>query len=229
MMRKSILRLGMAATIGLLMAACANKEALDVPNLNNPDVARTYSTPAGVEAVISSTYLQLWAATVGCTGCINTEAHCLSLEDYSELNNFSMNVRSLIPRGPIVNDRTGNAGLNGVYSAAERAARSAANGMQALARLKAASVATPPNALGSPAQDARARAFGFFTTGIALGSLAIAYDSAAIVTPSVPSDSIPGLSGYADVMTTALAMFDSAAAVATSADATNIGNAPGSG
>ncbi|HVZ48931.1 MAG TPA: hypothetical protein VG916_09120, partial [Gemmatimonadaceae bacterium] len=35
--------------------------------------------------------------------------------------------------------------------------------------------------------------------------------------------------GYADVMTAALAMFDSAAAVANSADATNVGNAPGSG
>ncbi|MEA3244743.1 MAG: hypothetical protein U9Q74_01175, partial [Gemmatimonadota bacterium] len=228
-MRNLISRVAAAASAGLLLAACQNRNALDVPNLNNPDIERTYSTPAGVEAVISTTYQQLWTAMVGCTGCINTEAHCLSLENYSELNNFSMNVRSLMPRGPVINDRTGNAGLNGVYGAAERAARSAANGMQALARLKAASVTSPPNALGSPAQDARARAFGFFTTGIALGALAISYDSAAIITPSTPSDSIPGLSSYVDVMKTALAMFDSAAAVAGSPDATNVGNATGSG
>jgi len=228
-MRHITLRAAVAAPMALLLAACWNKGALDVPNLNNPDITRTYSTPAGVEAVISSTYQQIWTATVGCTGCINTEAHCLSLENYSELNNFSMNVRSLMPRGPIVNDRTGNAGANGVYSALSRAARSASNGMQSLDRLKAASVAVPPNALGSPAQDARARAFGFFTSGIALGGLAIAYDSAAIVTPNTASDEIPGLSAYPDVMKAALAMFDSALAVANSADATNVGNAPGSG
>lgn len=228
-MRNLISRVAAAASAGLLLAACQNRGALDVPNLNNPDIDRTYSTPAGVEAVISTTYQQLWTAMVGCTGCINTEAHCLSLENYSELNNFSMNVRSLMPRGPVINDRTGNAGLNGVYGAAERAARSAANGMQALARLKAASVTSPPNALGSLAQDARARAFGFFTTGIALGALAISYDSAAIITPSTPSDSIPGLSSYVDVMKTALVMFDSAAAIAGSPDATNVGNATGSG
>lgn len=228
-MRNSTLRAAAAPMVFLLMAACWNRGALDVPNVNNPDVERTYSTPAGIEAVISTTYQQIWVATVGCTGCINTEAHCLSLENYSELNNFSMNVRSLMPRGPIINDRTGNAGANGVYSALSRAARSASNGMQALQRLRDASVLVPPNALGSPAQDARARAFGFFTTGIALGGLAIAYDSAGIVRPSTPSDVIPPLSGYADVMTNALAMFDSALAVANSPDASNVGNAPGSG
>jgi hypothetical protein len=228
-MRPFILRTATVAPVALLLAACWNRGALDVPNINNPDVARTYALPAGVEAVISSTYQQIWAATVGCTGCINTEAHCLSLENYSELNNFSMNVRSLMPRAAIVNDRTGNAGANGVYSTLEKAARSAANGMQAVARLKEASVLVPPNALGSPAQDARARSFGFFTTGIALGGLAMIYDSAAIVTPSTPSDEVPPLSGYVQVMTAALAMFDSAQAAAGSPDATNIGNAPGSG
>lgn len=228
-MRNFINRLAAALTVASMLTACWNRGALDVPNVNNPDIERTYSTPSGVEAVISTTYQQLWAATLGCTGCINTEAHALSLELYSELNNFSMNVRSLLPRGPIINDRTGNAGVNGVFSAAERAARSAANGMQALARLKVASTLSPPNALGSLAQDARARSFGFFTTGIALGSLAISYDSAAIVTPYTPSDSIPRLSGYQAVMTAALAMFDSAYATASSPDATNVGNAQGSG
>jgi hypothetical protein len=215
--------------MALLMAACWNRGALDVPNVNNPDIERTYSTPAGVEAVISTTFSQIWTATLGCTGCINTQAHCLSLENYSELNNFSMNVRSLMPRGPILNDRTVGGDNNGVYSSLSRATRSAANGMQALDRLKQASTLTPPNALGSPAQDARARAFGYFSAGVALGGLAISYDSAAIVTPATAGDEIPGLSGYADVMKVALAMFDSALVVANSPDASNVGNAPGSG
>jgi len=55
------------------------------------------------------------------------------------------------------------------------------------------------------------------------------HDSAAIVLPSTPSDDVPPLAGYADVMKAALALFDSSVAVASSPAATQIDNAPGSG
>jgi len=138
----------------LVLAACANKEMLNVPNLNNPDVARTYSTPAGVESVISSTFRQLWGAMVMCTGCIQTQAHNFALENYSELNNFSMNIRSIVPRGPLGNERNG-AGTGDNYVAfrdLSKASRSAANGIQAVDRLVAASTSVPKNGLGSPAR-----------------------------------------------------------------------------
>ena len=80
------------------------------------------------------------------------------------------------------------------------------------------------NQIGSPAQDARAKAFAFLILGQALGNLALAYDSAAIVTPATPSDEVPGLSGAAQVNTAALQMLDSALAVANSAAATNGAN-----
>jgi len=222
----TLIRRVMPAAGLVLVAACANKEALDVPNLNNPDVARTYATPAGVESVISSTFRQVWGAMVSCSGCINTQAHNFSLENYSELNNFSMNIRSIIPRGPIGNERNGAAtGDNyAAFRDLSKATRSAANGLQALERLVKESAAIPQNALGSKAQDARARAFGYFSAAWALGGLALAYDSAAIVTPTTLPDEIPGLSGYKDVNAAALRMLDSAIAWANSADATNGAN-----
>lgn len=223
---RTLLRHSALAASLVVVAACANKGILDVPNLNNPDVARTYATPAGVESVISSTFRQVWGAMVSCTGCINTQAHNFSLENYSELNNFSMNIRSIIPRGPIGNERNGAAtGDNyAAFRDLSKATRSAANGMQALQRLVDASAANPKNALGSKAQDARARAFGFFSLGWALGGLSLAYDSAAIVTAATLPDDIPGLSGYKDVGAAALKMLDSAIAAATSGDATNGAN-----
>lgn len=212
-MRIMIRRLASAASL-VILAACANKEILNVPNLTNPDVARTYSTPAGVESVISSVFRQAWGAEVVCTSCIHTQAHNFALENYSELNNFSMNIRSIIPRGPIGNERNGAAtGDNyAAFRDLEKAARSAANGIQALQRLVVASAAVPPNALGSKAQDARARAFGYFSLGWALSGLALAYDSAAIVTPDVASDVVPGLADYKAVGAAALKMLDSALA-----------------
>ena len=217
-----IRRLALAASL-VVFAACANKEILNVPNLDNPDVARTYATPAGVESVVSSVYRQVWGAMVSCGDCINTQAHSFSLENYSELNNNVMNIRSIIPRGPIGNDRSGSGtGANyGAFRDLEKATRSAANGLQALDRLVEASALVPKNALGSKAQDVRAKAFGYMAIGWALGGLAMAYDSAAIVTPATRSDDVPGLSGYKDVAAAALKMLDSAVAYATSPDVAN--------
>ena len=73
-------------------------------------------------------------------------------------------------------------------------------------------------------QDARARAFAFFINGASLGYLAMAYDSAAIVTPSVPSDVVPDLAFYPDVATAGLALMDSAIAITTSANASSGAN-----
>lgn len=226
-MRIMIRRVASAAGL-MVLAACANKEILNVPNLNNPDVARTYSTPAGVESVISSVFRQAWGAEVVCTSCIQTQAHNFALENYSELNNFSMNIRSIIPRGPIGNERNGAAtGDNyAAFRDLEKAARSAANGIQALNRLIEASNSAPKNGLGTAGQDARAKAFGYFSLGWAISGLAIAYDSAAIVTPDVGSDVVPGLSGYKEVTAAAMKMLDSALAYTTSAAATTAGGFP---
>ena len=85
-------------------------------------------------------------------------------------------------------------------------------------------LAQAPSTTAPPAQDARARAFAFFINGASLGYLAMAYDSAAIVTPSVPSDVVPDLAFYPDVATAGLALMDSAIAITTSANASSGAN-----
>jgi hypothetical protein len=220
-MRISLYRAIWTVPVALVLTGCWNKGLLDVPNVNNPDVARTYSSAAGVEGVIASTFQQIWATEIGCMGCIQTQAHNLAMENYSELNNFTMNVRSLLPRAPIVNSRGNSAASDNYnpYLNQSKVTRNAANGIQAMDRLLIAN-APVTNALGSPAQDVRARSFAYFTIGWALGGLALAYDSAGIVTPATFNGSFPPLSGYQDVAKAALAMLDSAILVANSPNAT---------
>ena len=198
-MRSSFLRLASAVPLGLLLAGCS-KGLLDVPNLNNPDVARAYSSASGVESVILGTYKQLWNATNSCNNgsdCINTQAHLMALEAFSELNNFGMGQRAAIPRNTVNNDRgNGQAAANLLsFGGLSRVARTSANAILALNALIAASPAG--YALASKAQDARALSFAYFTLGASLGDLAMGYDSAAIVTAAVPSDAVPGLSAAA--------------------------------
>src|SRR6266571_3560297 len=87
------------------------------------------------------------------------------------------------------------------------------------ARMAALGIARLKNlTLGSAARDARALAFARFAQGVALGDLALAYDSASILTendnPEATATVIIPLSGYRDVMKAALGYLDSAIAIA---------------
>src|SRR3990172_3769698 len=223
-MRQSIFRLAAIVPVAALLAAvpvgCGSSDVLDVPNLNNPDVARAYGSPKGVEAVIQGTFKQFWAATNQCTDCVNVQGHLMALEAYSELNNFGMGLRVSIPRSAVGNDRgNGPAGANNAaYGNLSRLTRTASNAINALQSLAKASAAG--SALPTKAQDARALAFAYFTGALALGHLAIIYDSAAVVTPVVASDEVPGLSSYVDVGKAALLMLDTAIVIASSPNAT---------
>jgi hypothetical protein len=208
---------GGVAVAGLL--AC-NGDALNIANTNDPDVARAYATPAGIEGVIAGLGVQLFNPQRA-TESANTQAKVLAGESFASVANFGMAARAQIPRSGISNQLANDqqAGNLANFNSFSRVARTAANGIAALNRLN-----TAGGTIGSPAQDARAKAFGFYILGQALGNLALAYDSAAIVTPAVPSDEVPGLSHHTAVATAALQMLDSAIAVANSAAATNGGN-----
>lgn len=195
---------------GALLGLAACGDNLNVTNLNNPDVARAYSTPAGIEGVISGLGVQIFN-TQRATESVNTQARIFAGENTASVANFGMAARSQIPRNIISNElgndnQVGNIANFNVFS---RATRTAANGLAAVDRLVAAG-----GTLGSTAQNARAKAFGYFMLGQALGNLSLAYDSAAIVTPATPSEEVPGLSGAAEVNATALRMLDSAIAQA---------------
>lgn len=215
-MRKHVSQYIVGGGVLLGLMACSG-DSLNVVNINNPDVARAYATPAGVEGVVAGLGVQL-NNPQRATQSVNTQARILSGENMASVANFGMAARSQIPRAVLSNE-LGNDNLTGNlanFNDFSRVSRTASNAIAAVNRL-----ATTQQTIGSPAQDARAKAFAFLILGQALGNLALAYDSAAIVTPATRSDEIPGFSGAAQVSTAALQMLDSAVAIANSAAATN--------
>ncbi len=210
-----------AAASGLIALGACNDNPLAVENIDNPDVPRVYSTPRGVEAIISKLFQQLWNAQAGENAVGNVglgvQTQVMSFESHSGLANFGLGARANIPRQTVSNS-LGNSDQDIIYNDFDRLtrnARSAANAIAALQRFVAAGTTS-----GSPARDARAISFAYFNLGFALGNTALLYDSAAIITPDVPSDVIPPLSTSAEVMDVALKMMDSALVVSQGTDAT---------
>lgn len=194
----------------LTLAACANP--LDVSNLNDPDRSRTFSNPQDLQVFIAGLYALVHQATLGGSNDgLQTQMAVMSMENVSGLANFAMGPRSSLPRNPITNQRgsQGNAGNYNDWLRGHRAARQAVLGYAALDNVF----------LGSAGAQARARLFCRFVQGVALGNLALAYDSASILTeadnPQADAGVIVPLSGYRAVMTAALGYLDSSIAIAT--------------
>lgn len=204
-MRKHYLVLGAAVAA---LTACGDQ--LQIDNINNPDVARAYSSPAGVEGVAAGLGVQVFN-TQRATESVNTQAKILAGESFATVANFGMAARAQIPRSAISNElgNDNQVGNRANWDQFNRTMRTAANAIAAIAAYTAKG-----QTMGSVAQDSRAKAFSYMMLGESLGYLAIAYDSAAIVVPTTPTSEIPALSGYKDVGKAALAMFDSAVAVA---------------
>ncbi|HJQ52451.1 MAG TPA: hypothetical protein VJ825_01295 [Gemmatimonadaceae bacterium] len=204
-----------AVSAAALVVGC-NDNPLSVQNTDNPDVPRVYSTPAGVEAIVGKLFQQMWNAQQGNIG-LGVQSQVMSFESHSGLANFGMGARASIPRQPVSNT-VGNSDQAIIYNDFDELTRNARSAANAVAALKAFVAAG--NSTGSPARDARAISFGYFNLGYGLANVALLYDSAAIITPLVPSDVVPPLSPAADVMAVALEMLDSAIAVAESPEAT---------
>ena len=201
----SKLRFVAASVLALTFMAC--KDALVVQDVTDPDRDRALGRPADVETFIGSTYAQVQNATLGGSNDdLQTQLQVMGMENTSALANFAMGPRGAIPRTPIENTRnsTGDAGNNRDFVVLHRAARMAVIG---IARLKVLT-------LGSAAQDARARSFARFVQGVAFGNLALAYDSAAIVSETDGPQAIVPLSSYTAVMAAALTELDSAITIA---------------
>lgn len=211
-------RLISAAVLSASMTLVACQEnPLAVNNSQQPDVAKVYGSPKDVETIISHLYQQLWNAQQGNTG-IGVQTMVMSFESHSALANFGLGARAAIPRG-IISNALGNANQTENFQdfdGLQRNARSAANAVGAIYKFNAAN-----NTTGSPARDARAKAFGYFALGYALGNVSMIYDSAAIILPTTPSDEIPPLSDRNAVAAAAQAMLDSALAISSSPDATS--------
>jgi hypothetical protein len=204
-MNKTYIRAMSAAACAALLAACTTGNVLSVKDLNNPDVARAYATPAGIESLIGGLYQQFnngWNTTN-----VEAAADAISSQTYSTVANFCMNTRDAVPAAPIINDR-GNScdgGNLADFSNFQKLARNSSNLILALDAVTAVGGTT-----GTAAGDARDRGFALFVDGIAMGQTALVYDSGAVITPGVTATTIPPLSGSQALMTAALAQIDSA-------------------
>src|ERR1051325_11126465 len=211
------LRLVACAVLTVTWTACT--DPLAVINSNQPDRGRVFTNPADLEQFVSNIYTNVHQGTLGGAAVLDGGANdalqpqllVAGMENVSGLANFAMGPRGNIPRAGISNTRgsTGNAGNYRDWVVEHRAARMAALAISALGKLT----------LGSSGRDARARAFARFGQGVALGNLALAYDSASILTendnPEADAAVVVPLSGYRAVMTAALGYLDSAIAIAT--------------
>ncbi len=220
MQQRHILRAAYALFLGgaAVLAGC-QKEPLSIENTNQPDVARAYSTPAGVETIVSKLYQQMYNGQYGSADDIWTQTITMSFESHSQLGNFGMGTRAAIPRAPIDNSigNTQNAGNFRDFDFLSRNSRSATNALAAIDKYLAAGFS-----VGGAARDARAKAFAWFTLGYGLGQLSLLYDSVAILSPSTPSDVLPAFSTASDANKAALAALDSAVAWAAKATGQSI-------
>lgn len=222
-MRK--LATGLACAAVLVSTAC--QDALDVQNKNQPDIARSYSTPAVLDQLIATGYAQIQNGLFGNSTSTLPTMLVWAFESYGTVANFGMQLHAALPRGFLDNSRNNFTHDEDFrdFSQMSQQARYSANYVQGLDAIVATGqhLSNPTGAASDaqtlPAIDARARAFAFFENGVALGSLALVYDSAAIVTPATAATDVPPLSGYADVMKAALASLDTAIAIGGSATA----------
>jgi hypothetical protein len=205
--------MSVAALLGA--AGCAD---LDVTNVNSPDVDRTFSTPAQIEQLISSLYQTIHNGIHATSSSIVPAYQVMAFESYGTVANFGMATRSGMPRVALENSRGHREAIENfrVFAHMQQRAREAANGIRSLDALigRGQSLGTNPLA-DNRGLNVRARAFALFASGVALGNVALAYDSAAVVTHmslTATEEPLPPLRHAYEVMTAALAQLDSAEA-----------------
>ncbi len=183
------------------LAACG--DPLSVTNKNVVDVTSAQQSAQGIEQIIGKSFQAMFVGQYN-SGGISLQAMNMAHESSSSLGNFGMGLRNGVPRVVIDNSRANAtaSGTNADFSVLTRLARQNVNALRSLANIPTSSAPTA----------GRARAFGYFVLGYAMGNMAAIYDSAAILTPArVPEDS---LFAAAQVNVAALAMLDSAIATA---------------
>lgn len=206
-----------AALAVLTLTAC--QDPLLVPNENEPDRGRALATPGDVEALIAGSYATIHNGTLGSNGGLQPKFQVVGLNSYSTLANFEMGPLGAVPRNPVPNFR-GNPGESENFRDYQRMHRAARTATIGIAQFQ------PGFTLGTPGRDARAQAFARFVQGVGLGNLALAYDSASILTEDDPPDEIIPLSAYMPLMTAALGILDDAIAIAQSPAASGSGGFP---
>jgi hypothetical protein len=190
-----------------LVALAACSDQLVVTNKTAPDEERALASPTDVENLVGAQFRNIHQWTDGDILDINSQLVCLGLENFSGLANADMGKTSAIPRAGIDNNR-GNTSLAEKYNPYLNIYRAARSVALALNRLNRSDFTfLPPNA----AQVARDKAFGYFTLGVAMGDIALVYDSGSVVSPNDDvSEAAPPFIGHDSLMKVAIADLDTA-------------------
>ena len=204
--------MSLGVAVSLSVAGC--DDGLDITNLNNPDVDRAFSTPVGVETIVSKLFQQMhqgqYLSVIPGGDNLWTQSMTMSFENSSQLGNFGMGTRGDIPRG-LIDNTIGNREEVGNFRDFDhltRNSRMASNAIDALNLF-----ASEGRTLGVR-RDLRAKSFAYFALGYAHGFLSLFYDSLSVIRPGeLTGVEVSEFSGPADGMTVALAMIDSALAV----------------
>ncbi|MGA2382251.1 MAG: hypothetical protein ABSG61_02345 [Gemmatimonadales bacterium] len=202
----------MSAVVGTLtlvaLAACSESK-LVVVDLNQPDQGRALQSAGDVENLLTSQFRVLWNNTQGTNVSLEMQLECLGMESSTGLGNAESGKYCGVPRTPVDNSINNPSALNkyNPYLGLYRAARSAAIAINQMSQ---------PGFTFIPAdakEYARDVAFGYFEIGVALGDVALVYDSGSVVAPGDNlSSAAPPYVSAATLMTSALADLDSALA-----------------
>jgi hypothetical protein len=199
---------GLCALLLASAGACAD---LTVPNLNQPDQSRVVADAGDVETLVANSYLTLFYGYTWQTDLVLSVA---AFQHSAMAANLGMVQMSKIPREPI-NNTTSDAyaaTYQEVWYNSYAAIKAAVDGLNAT---------NPSNPDGFEIIDEttganntpRARAWARFVQGLGHGLLALTYDQAFVYDQGDDPATLE-LAPYNDVMVEALAMLDSAAAIA---------------
>ncbi|HYR09618.1 MAG TPA: hypothetical protein VEQ60_17725, partial [Longimicrobium sp.] len=200
----------------LLVAGAGACEDLTVPNNNEPDQTRVLAHADEVESLVAGAYLTLF---YGYTNQTDLVLSTVAFQHSAMAAKFGMVQLSRLPREPI-NNTTSDAFSPTIQEI----------WYQSYASIKAAvdvlNATNPQNPggfriIGANGVDntPRARAWARFVQGLGHGLLALTYDQAFVYDQGDDPTKLE-LTPYSPVMTEALAMLDSAAAIAAAGDFT---------
>ena len=206
-----------AAVSGLVLLGACSEKSLTVSNPNAGDAKKALSSPTDVENFLGSYYKRWHTGMYGSLSNMQGMATVMSFEDFSTLSNNCMGQRVSIPR-PANDNSVGN-----ICGAEQTRVYSIENEVQRVASSVLAQLNTTGYTLGTPAQDARAKAFAQFLRGLSLGYLSLVYDSTAVIDEKTSAQDPGTLVGYQDAAAASLDAFQKAI------DLTNVSVAAGAG
>ena len=168
--------LGTLALVAL--TACENN--MLVQDLNAPDRTRALASPADAENLVVTQFRNIHQTTDGTSVGLEFQLECSGMENASGLGNAESGKYCGLPRVPVDNTRANPSdGVKlGPYDNLYSAARAVALGLSAM---NAPGFSFVP---ADPGELSRDRAWGYFELAVAMGDVALVYDSGAVVSPN---------------------------------------------